>query len=67
MSDSSNAGKQFQRFVIGDRNNPDFGSWGGFVKYPSRVQAESDILVAQAYAHANGKDVPDLYVREHDE
>jgi len=65
MSDASNAGKQFH-FVIRDRNNPKFGSFGS-PRYPSRIQAESDILVAQAYAHANGKDIPDYYVKEHDE
>lgn len=66
MPEASEAGKQFRHFVIRDRNNPRFGA-GFSPKYPSRVQAESDILVAQAYAHANGKKVPDLYVQEHHE
>ena len=65
MPEAADASKQFLHFVIRDRNNPRFGS-SGSIRYPSRIQAESDILVAQAYAHANGKSVPDLYVREHD-
>jgi hypothetical protein len=65
MSNASNAGKQFH-FVIRDRNNPKFGSFGS-PRYPSRIQAESDILIAQASAHANGKAIPDYYVKEQHE
>lgn len=45
-------------FIIKDANKP---SWQSFT-YPARCNAERDILVAQAYAHANGLPIPPLYI-----
>ena len=58
MADPSNAGPQF---VIRNKNVEHFQS----MKYPTKERAEADVLIAQAYHHANGGEIPDLYVDDY--
>lgn len=58
MADASHAGRQF---VIRNKNVEHFRS----MKYPTQERAQADVLIAQSYAHANGMEIPELYVEEH--